>query len=175
MQPQGLLPTPMMHGGGGAQNATAAHHAPPAAATAAHSTSGSAGAAVPPEPLQQLPAGQHWPLPRSDVIMLEPHRPGLYVGNLPWWATEQEVADLVCPFGNVLCLRILHDKTNGQPATMTRDLCIVTHCHLMAYAVRPCCHHLDRSFILFSFIRILVAICCCCSSFCRQESRFRLC
>ncbi len=39
----------------------------------------------------------------------------IYVGNLPFNATEDEVKDLFVPFGNVTSVALIKDKMTGQP------------------------------------------------------------
>lgn len=39
----------------------------------------------------------------------------IYVGNLPFNATEDEVKDLFTPFGNVTSVALIKDKMTGQP------------------------------------------------------------
>ena len=38
----------------------------------------------------------------------------LYVGNLPWSATEDELRDLFAAFGNVESVRIITDRETGR-------------------------------------------------------------
>ena len=39
----------------------------------------------------------------------------IFVGNLPFSATEDEVADLFAPFGNVDSVRLISDRNTGRP------------------------------------------------------------
>ncbi|MDX1999967.1 MAG: RNA-binding protein [Thermoanaerobaculia bacterium] len=39
----------------------------------------------------------------------------LYVGNLPWSATEDQVRDLFAEFGSVATVNIVTDRETGQP------------------------------------------------------------
>lgn len=39
----------------------------------------------------------------------------LYVGNLPFSATEEEVAELFAPFGKVASVNLILDRETGQP------------------------------------------------------------
>lgn len=38
----------------------------------------------------------------------------IYVGNLPWSATEEQVQDLFAPFGNVLSVKLINDRETGR-------------------------------------------------------------
>ena len=38
----------------------------------------------------------------------------LYVGNLPWSATEEEVQNLFSPHGNVLSVKLVNDRETGR-------------------------------------------------------------
>jgi len=38
----------------------------------------------------------------------------LYIGNLTWWTTDQDLEDLFCPFGKLKNLRFFEDKNNGK-------------------------------------------------------------
>ncbi|MDL2306569.1 RNA-binding protein [Desulfovibrio sp. OttesenSCG-928-C06] len=38
----------------------------------------------------------------------------LYVGNLPWSATEEEVQNLFAPHGNVLSVKLINDRETGR-------------------------------------------------------------
>ena len=38
----------------------------------------------------------------------------IYVGNLSWTMTEQDLADLFTPFGEVVSSKIVTDKFNGN-------------------------------------------------------------
>lgn len=97
-------------------------HAAAAVSTAAHAASASAsdaaGASAAPVPVVGIPL--HSPLVRSDVnsLPLGQHLPpppgGLYIGNLAWWVTDQDLADLLCPLGELSCIRIVFDKLNGK-------------------------------------------------------------
>jgi len=46
----------------------------------------------------------------------------IYVGNLPFTATEEEVAELFAPFGPVEKVKIVTDRETGRP----RGFCFVT-------------------------------------------------
>lgn len=39
----------------------------------------------------------------------------IYVGNLPFSATEEEVSALFSPFGNVESVKIITDRETGRP------------------------------------------------------------
>ena len=39
----------------------------------------------------------------------------IFVGNLPFSVTEDEVADLFAPFGNVDSVRLISDRNTGRP------------------------------------------------------------
>lgn len=39
----------------------------------------------------------------------------LYVGNLPWSATEQEVRDAFSAYGEVLSVKLIEDRETGRP------------------------------------------------------------
>lgn len=39
----------------------------------------------------------------------------IYVGNLPFTATEEEVSALFSPFGNVESVKIITDRETGRP------------------------------------------------------------
>lgn len=38
----------------------------------------------------------------------------IYVGNLPWSATEEEVRELFSPYGNVLSVKLVSDRETGR-------------------------------------------------------------
>ena len=38
----------------------------------------------------------------------------LYVGNLPWSATEEDVQSLFAPHGNVLSVKLINDRETGR-------------------------------------------------------------
>lgn len=38
----------------------------------------------------------------------------IYVGNLPWVATEEEVRDLFAQHGNVLSVKLISDRETGR-------------------------------------------------------------
>ncbi|MBD5608157.1 MAG: RNA-binding protein [Desulfovibrio sp.] len=38
----------------------------------------------------------------------------IYVGNLPWSATEEEVRELFSPYGNVLNVKLVSDRDTGR-------------------------------------------------------------
>ncbi|AAS96903.1 RNA recognition motif domain-containing protein [Nitratidesulfovibrio vulgaris] len=38
----------------------------------------------------------------------------IYVGNLPWSATEEQVQDLFSPFGPVLSVKLVSDRDTGR-------------------------------------------------------------
>ena len=38
----------------------------------------------------------------------------LYVGNLPWSATEEDVQSLFAPHGNVLSVKLISDRETGR-------------------------------------------------------------
>lgn len=39
----------------------------------------------------------------------------LYVGNLPFSATEDQLLELFAPFGNVAAVKIIYDRETGRP------------------------------------------------------------
>ncbi|MFW5488059.1 MAG: RNA recognition motif domain-containing protein [Desulfovibrio sp.] len=39
----------------------------------------------------------------------------LYVGNLPWSATEQEVRDTFAAHGEVISVKLIEDRETGRP------------------------------------------------------------
>lgn len=39
----------------------------------------------------------------------------IYVGNLPWSATEEEVRDLFAQFGDVTSVKLISDRETGRP------------------------------------------------------------
>ena len=39
----------------------------------------------------------------------------IYVGNLPFSATEEEVEELFAPFGEVLSIKLITDRDTGRP------------------------------------------------------------
>ncbi len=39
----------------------------------------------------------------------------IYVGNLPYTATEDEIRDIFAPFGEVLAVKIIMDRETGRP------------------------------------------------------------
>jgi RNA recognition motif-containing protein len=39
----------------------------------------------------------------------------IYVGNLPYTATEEEIGALFTPFGNVQSVKIIMDRETGRP------------------------------------------------------------
>ena len=39
----------------------------------------------------------------------------IYVGNLPYTATEEEIRDLFSPFGTVQSIKIIMDRETGRP------------------------------------------------------------
>ena len=38
----------------------------------------------------------------------------IYVGNLPWSATEESVQELFSPYGNVLSVKMITDRETGR-------------------------------------------------------------
>ena len=38
----------------------------------------------------------------------------IYVGNLPWSATEEQVRELFSPYGNVLSVKLVSDRETGR-------------------------------------------------------------
>lgn len=38
----------------------------------------------------------------------------LYVGNLPWSATEEQVQELFSPFGAVISVKLVNDRDTGR-------------------------------------------------------------
>ncbi len=38
----------------------------------------------------------------------------LFINNLKWFTTDQQVEDLLIPFGRVRKIRFVEDKTNGK-------------------------------------------------------------
>ena len=38
----------------------------------------------------------------------------IYVGNLPWSATEEQVQDLFAEYGNVLSVKLVSDRDTGR-------------------------------------------------------------
>ena len=38
----------------------------------------------------------------------------IYVGNLPWSATEEQVQDLFAEYGNVLSVKLVSDRETGR-------------------------------------------------------------
>lgn len=38
----------------------------------------------------------------------------IYVGNLPWSATEEEVRDLFSDYGNVISVKLVSDRETGR-------------------------------------------------------------
>jgi RNA recognition motif-containing protein len=38
----------------------------------------------------------------------------IYVGNLPWAATEEQVRDLFTPYGEVLSVKLVSDRETGR-------------------------------------------------------------
>ena len=38
----------------------------------------------------------------------------LYVGNLPWSATEDDVRDLFAPYGEVTSVKLVSDRETGR-------------------------------------------------------------
>lgn len=38
----------------------------------------------------------------------------IYVGNLPWAATEEQVQDLFAEYGNVLSVKLVSDRDTGR-------------------------------------------------------------
>lgn len=38
----------------------------------------------------------------------------IYVGNLPWSASEEEVRELFSPYGNVLNVKLVSDRDTGR-------------------------------------------------------------
>ena len=38
----------------------------------------------------------------------------IYVGNLPWSATEEQVQDLFAQYGNVLSVKLISDRETGR-------------------------------------------------------------
>jgi hypothetical protein len=41
--------------------------------------------------------------------------PSVFVGNIPWAATEEELRTIFSDFGNVIRFRILQDRETGRP------------------------------------------------------------
>lgn len=39
----------------------------------------------------------------------------IYIGNLPWSATEEEVRDLFAQFGDVTSVKLISDRETGRP------------------------------------------------------------
>ncbi len=39
----------------------------------------------------------------------------IYVGNLPWSATEEEVTGLFAPYGEVTSVKLISDRVTGRP------------------------------------------------------------
>lgn len=39
----------------------------------------------------------------------------IYVGNLPWSATEEEVSNLFAPYGEVASVKLISDRVTGRP------------------------------------------------------------
>ena len=39
----------------------------------------------------------------------------LYVGNLPWSATENEVRDVFAAYGEVISINLIEDRETGRP------------------------------------------------------------
>ncbi len=39
----------------------------------------------------------------------------IYVGNLPWSATEEEIRDLFAQFGGVSSVKLISDRETGRP------------------------------------------------------------
>jgi len=39
----------------------------------------------------------------------------IYVGNLPWSATEEEIRDLFSQFGDVSSVKLVSDRETGRP------------------------------------------------------------
>ena len=108
-----------------AAHAAAPSYPPPAAAAAAHTSTAAAAAgsataaAAPAAAAPVVGVSFHYPLVRSDVnslpvAQLHPPPGGLYIGNLAWWVTDQDLADLLCPIGELSCVRIVFDKLNGK-------------------------------------------------------------
>lgn len=86
----------------------------PAAPAAASASAAASAAPVP------VSATGGYPLVRSDVnsLPIGAHLPpppgGLYIGNLAWWVTDQDLCDLLCPLGELSCVRIVFDRLNGK-------------------------------------------------------------
>ncbi len=38
----------------------------------------------------------------------------IYVGNLPWAATEEQVRELFSPYGNVISVKLVSDRETGR-------------------------------------------------------------
>lgn len=38
----------------------------------------------------------------------------IYIGNLPWSATEEQVRDLFAEYGNVLSVKLISDRDTGR-------------------------------------------------------------
>merc|ERR1719336_2151264 len=56
----------------------------------------------------QLNQGNHWRLKTEEVTNT------LYVGNLRWWVTDQDLYNLFSQFGVITALKIHADKVNGK-------------------------------------------------------------
>lgn len=41
-------------------------------------------------------------------------QPSIYIGNLTWWTTDQELEDLFSPFGKLRSIKFFEDKVNGK-------------------------------------------------------------
>ncbi|HIW00961.1 MAG TPA: RNA-binding protein [Candidatus Desulfovibrio intestinipullorum] len=39
----------------------------------------------------------------------------IYVGNLPWSATEEQVRELFAPYGTVLSVKLISDRETNRP------------------------------------------------------------
>ena len=50
----------------------------------------------------------------------------LYVGNLPWSATEDDVRDLFAPYGEVTSVKLVSDRETGR----ARGFGSVSYTHL---------------------------------------------
>ena len=64
----------------------------------------------------------------------------LFVGNLPWKATEEELTSVFEEYGNVISLKLIHDRETGRLVT---DLPALSHPG-NRYGWRRCHHFSDE-------------------------------
>jgi len=53
------------------------------------------------------------PRPLDEEVDI-PLTPAIYLGNLAWWTTDQQIEDLLSEFGKVKSLKFFEDKVNGK-------------------------------------------------------------